>query len=367
MEKHSNRFIGPILAAVITFAVMAAIAVFIYERQSSRDKAELDVLNALSTRMTGLSRDAAKNALDPRYTDSNGDLVADAPSDPSKLLDPPTLTFCYVTAEQDAEFKTVFSGVMDAISKATGKPVQYVAYNSTVEKLRAMRDGKLSIAGVNTGSVPLAVCTAGYVPLVADADAAGNFQNHMVIIAPADSPLTSIADLRGHELALTEPSSNSGYRVPLVTMRENGMVPPTDYEIRYSGGQVQSVLGIKNKTFEAASVASDILSREQNIGAISTNDYKTIYTSDQTFPGAPIGCAYNLKPDLVAKIKQALLGYDFKGTPLEKFFASNGRVKFVPVDYKADWAFVRRIDDSIGYQYALPPGSDAPAASQPTP
>src|SRR5438105_4443336 len=36
------------------------------------------------------------NKLDPSFTDADGDLIADAPADPSKLIDPPTITFCFV-------------------------------------------------------------------------------------------------------------------------------------------------------------------------------------------------------------------------------------------------------------------------------
>src|SRR5436305_10197040 len=36
-------------------------------------------------------RDPVKNRLDPRFADADGDLVADLPSDPTQLVDPPPL------------------------------------------------------------------------------------------------------------------------------------------------------------------------------------------------------------------------------------------------------------------------------------
>jgi phosphonate transport system substrate-binding protein len=357
MDALRNRFLGPAALVVALVALTLATFAVMYQRQVGRVKAETAAVDKSLTDLTGLGNQPLRNALDPRYTDADGDLVADPPTDPAKLIDPPKLTFCYVPSDEAAAFKAAFGDLMAAISKATGKPVEYVAYGSAAEELRAIRSGKLDIAGLNTGSVPMAVCTAGFVPLCQAADAQGAAEYQMKIIVPSDSTLSSLNDLRGHDLTLTEPSSNSGYRTPLVVLREHGMVPPQDYQVRFSNGLVESIEGVKEKRMEAAAVAGDVLLREQNAGHISAGDYKVIYTSDQTFPDAAIGCPHNLKP---------ALGFDWKGTGLEKLFAPEGKVKFIAADYKKSWESVRRIDESIGYAYKLPDGSDAPAASQPT-
>ncbi|HEX8324014.1 MAG TPA: phosphate/phosphite/phosphonate ABC transporter substrate-binding protein [Tepidisphaeraceae bacterium] len=333
----------------------------LYKKQVSSVNDSLADQAALFTRLTGLNEPAARNALDARYVDSDGDLVADAPAEPAKQIDPPTLVFSYVVVEDDAGFRAAFKELMEAIGTATGKPVEYVSYSSLDDKLRALRDGQLHIAGLNTGSVPIGVCTAGFVPVSQLGDASGNAGYRLQIISPADSKLTKLTDLRGRELTLTEPSSNSGYKAPLVLLRENNLRPPTDYLLRYSQGHSQSIAGIKNKLFEAAAVAGDVLQREQNEGRIAATDYKVLYTSDQLFPGAALGYTSTLKPELAAKIRQVLVSFDWKGTGLEKQFAAEGKTKFVPADYRKNWEYVRRIDESIGFNYAL----RAPA-TQPT-
>ena len=40
-----------------------------------------------------------------------------------------------------------------------------------------------------------------------------------------------------------------------------------------------------------------------------------------------------------------MLSFDMKGTSLEADFGSDGATKFVPVNYKNDWALIRRIDE----------------------
>ncbi len=99
-------------------------------------------------------------------------------------------------------------------------------------------------------------------------------------------------------------------------------------------------------------VANDVLKREVAAGTIKPAQFRSIYKSEN-FPTAAIGYAYNLKPELAAKIRAAILDFDWKGTGLEKEFGASNQTRFVPVDYKNDWALVRRVDDSIGFPYQI--------------
>src|SRR4051812_38243483 len=51
-------------------------------------------------KMSGMDRHV-HNVLDPAYTDADSDLVADAPTDAGKLVDPAKITFCYIATEDD--------------------------------------------------------------------------------------------------------------------------------------------------------------------------------------------------------------------------------------------------------------------------
>lgn len=303
-------------------------------------------------RLSGL-QSPVTNRLDPRYVDADGDMIADAPIDPARQIDPPTLYFSYVAVEDPSHYQAAFADLMSHISRATGKPVQYFPATTTEEQLKALRDGKLQIMGANTGEVPEAVCVAGFVPVAALGDGNGSSRYEMQIVVPSDSPIRSVDDLRGHVLTLTDPASNSGYKAPLVLLKSDfGLLPGRDYGVRYSGGHDQSIKGLADGTYEAIAVASDILKRQISDGSIPAAKFRVIYTSE-SFPTAAIGYAYNLKPALAAKIKSALLDFDFKGTTLQKEFGASNQMRLVPVDYKNDWALIRRIDDAIGFSYQL--------------
>src|SRR5690606_16469819 len=51
------------------------------------------------------AQDCERGALDERFCDVAGDLLADAPSDPSALRDPSTLVFTYAPTEDPAVYQ----------------------------------------------------------------------------------------------------------------------------------------------------------------------------------------------------------------------------------------------------------------------
>jgi phosphonate transport system substrate-binding protein len=349
LPPHSSPLLLYVLLFVAAAVGLAAWYFFTVQQPMEgriRDQQELIV------KLSGLQTPVA-NRLDAAYADTNGDLVAAPPADASKFIDPPTLRFSYVYSEDSSGYKAAFADLMKSISDATGKPVDYVDARSTSDQLSMVKHNELDITAFNTGTVPTAVCAAGFVPVAGLGSDKGSSKYEMEILVRANSSLQSVADLAGHELTLTDPGSNSGYKAPLVLIKSDyGLWPGRDYAVRYSGGQERSIAGLADGTYQAVAVANDVLQREIAAGVIKPEQFRSIYKSE-TFPTAAFGYAYNLKPDLVARIRQVLLGVNFTGTSMEKLFAGSGQDRLVAVDYKNDWALVRRIDDMIGFQYSV--------------
>ena len=87
-------------------------------------------------------------------------------------------------------------------------------------------------------------------------------------------------------------------------------------------------------------------------GKIKKSDYRSIYKSE-SFPSAALGYAYNLKPELAAKVKEAIVTFDMKSSDLEQELAPISQSTLIPVTYKNDWALIRRIDDACGQVHEL--------------
>lgn len=291
--------------------------------------------------------------LNPRFQDAGGNLVADPPADPAQLVDPPTLRFAFIEEDDAAKQKAAWQPFMQYLSQVTGKPVQYQLLVGANDMLKCMRDGQLDVAGFNTGSVPTAVNLCGFVPVCAIPTADGTGLTRTVIIVPPNSSIQAAADLRGHELTLTEPGSNSGYKAPLLILRSDfGLEPFSDVQLRYSGSHESSIAGIASGEYQAAAVAEDMLTRQISVGKILPSQYRVIYSSE-SFPTAGLGYVYNLKPELAAKIRRALLTFDWKGTSLEPLLSGTKQTRFVPISYKNDFALIRRIDDEMGIEEAI--------------
>jgi phosphonate transport system substrate-binding protein len=75
---------------------------------------------------------------------------------------------------------------------------------------------------------------------------------------------------------------------------------------------------------------------------------RSIYKSE-TFPTTGYHYVYNLDPRLVEKIKQAFFTFPWEGSGLAVEFKKEA--KFIPIDYKKDWAVLRKIDEANGVKY----------------
>ena len=300
------------------------------------------------TMLVQMGFDSAKPMqLDPQYTDADGDLVADPPKSPSQLVDPDKLVFCFITSETTDSEPSSWNQLVDFVSKRVGKPVEMVTFDSSAEEIQALHDGKVHVARFNTGNVPAAVNAAGFVPFCT----LGRDDNSIVgvysqIIVPAENPIHTPADLKGQMFTFTSPGSNSGYKAALVLLKDRGLLPQRDYDFRFSNSQDSSIQGVSSGKYQAAAVASERLQRAVASGAVDAAKFRIIESS-KPFPPSAIGCANNLAPDLVEKIRSAFLEYAWNGTDLEKLFAGSGATKFVPVVYKNDFEWVRLIADAV--------------------
>ncbi|MEC9368406.1 MAG: phosphate/phosphite/phosphonate ABC transporter substrate-binding protein [Pseudomonadota bacterium] len=293
----------------------------------------------------------AEFGLDARFEDKDGDLIADIPSDPSKQVDPSTLIFAYTPVEDPAVYAKVWDGFLQHMEKITGKKVQFFPVQSNAAQIEAMRAGRLHVAGFNTGSNPIAVACAGFRPFAMMASADNSFGYEMEIITYPGSGIEKVEDIRGKKLAFTSETSNSGFKAPSALLKsEFKMVAGKDFEPAFSGKHDNSILGVANKDYPAASIANSVLARMIDRKVVKAEQIKSIYKS-QTFPTTGYGVVYNLKPELQEKIKEAFFSYPWAGSPLEEEFKKSGEAKFIPITFKGHWEVVRKIDEANNVSY----------------
>ena len=313
----------------------------------------LMVLALAATCLFGTSAMAAecknRGDLDSRFCDDNGDLVADTPSAAGDLLDPDTLIFSYTPVEDPSVYENVFAEFMDYLSKKTGKQVKWYGAESYAAQVEAMRSGRLHVAGISTGPTVFGVNLAGYVPMSIMCKGDGTFGYKLQLITQNDSDIMKVSDLKGRKVAHVTPSSNSGNQAPRALFKDMGVTPDVDYEVIYSGKHDNSIMGVANRDYDAAPIASSVLDRMASKGVVNKDDLRIIWES-QSFPTTSYGYAHNLHPDLQKKVSEAFLTFDWKGTGLAKEFGKQAD-QFCAITFEEHWKPIRLIQKENGTVY----------------
>jgi phosphonate transport system substrate-binding protein len=121
------------------------------------------------------------------------------------------------------------------------------------------------------------------------------------------------------------------------------MLAERDFTPTFSGKHDNSILGVANKDYDAASIANSVKARMIKREVVKDEDLKVLYKS-QTFPTTGYGYAYNLTPELQQKIRESFETFEWEGTTLKEEFEKNGEGQFIPITYQEHWDVIRTID-----------------------
>lgn len=311
---------------------------------------------ALGILVQAAQANCPRGDLDQRYCDHDGDLVADAPTDPSRWVDPDTLIFGFSRGRDPAVYRDAWSDFLEHMGNVTGKKVLFFPAPSSPALIEAMRLGQLHVAGMTTGANALAVNCAGYVSFAMMASLNGDYGYSMEILTYPGSGIEAVEDIKGRTLAFTSPSSNSGFKAPLALLEsEFDLMPNRDFKTTFSGDHDSSILGVANKDYDAAAIANQVKFHMIKREVIKEEDTVVLYRSEK-FPTTSYGHVYNLKPELAEKVKQSFMSFQWEkpdGSPtsLKLEFSKSDEGQFIPITYKEHWNVVRKIDATNNLSY----------------
>jgi phosphonate transport system substrate-binding protein len=126
-------------------------------------------------------------------------------------------------------------------------------------------------------------------PLVVPTNPDGTIGYYSVAIVRTDSPYKSVQDLRGKTWAWVDPNSSSGYLFPQVSFRKMGLDPARHFgKVVFSGGHEQGVIGVLDKTYDAAVTWTNDIEKHTrgglqmllNRGVLKKEDIRIIWVSD---------------------------------------------------------------------------------------
>ena len=220
--------------------------------------------------------------------------------------DPDVLNMVFVPASEKGD-ESDYISLINIISDRANvqiKPIKVVDYNAAVE---AMRAGRAHLAWYGGKTYIKAAEIAN-----ADAFAAGvrkgdeNAGYYAYFVVRADSPITSMNQLKGTTLSLNAIGSTSGDLIPLVEVKKAGLEKSDFKNIVYAGSHDACMLAALNKQSDVCGMSSRNFDARIADGTIKKEEVRIIHRSPLV-PPPPLAYSKLLSKDLRDRIKTATL------------------------------------------------------------
>jgi len=143
----------------------------------------------------------------------------------------------------------------------------------------ALRQGRIDIAFLGPVAYALQSRRAPLEPFARPTHARVGPTFQAVILVPADSPVRSLADLRGQDIALGDLASTSGSWVPRYQLLEAGLMADRDYARRMLGAHDKVALAVAQRTVAAGGLSKPIYLRLLQEGRLDPDAVRVLAVS----------------------------------------------------------------------------------------
>jgi phosphonate transport system substrate-binding protein len=207
----------------------------------------------------------------------------------------------------------------------------YVATNYNAE-IEAMRNGKLEIGEFGPLGYVLAHQVAGAEAVAAFGAKDGKPDTYWAsLVTYPSSGIKSVADIRGHSFAFSDPASTSGHLFPAYGLRKGGIDPNKDIRPVYAGSHTSSFEALYNHKVDAGELNSEQLESAKQRGHYKDGDLVFLWKSDP-IPTDPFAVRGDLPPAFKAKVIAVLQNLDLSSLPAadRKIMVGAGITRLVP-------------------------------------
>jgi phosphate/phosphite/phosphonate ABC transporter binding protein len=198
--------------------------------------------------------------------------------------------------------------------KVTIMPLEFAA----IEPM--LKDGKVDFLLANSAFYVEMEKLYGAKPVAMQVNSAGGKpvkEFGGVIFVRKDSPLNTLADLKGKKFMVVKASSFGGGQMAMRLLLQKGVDYKKDFaEFKEGGKHDNVVLAVKNGAMDAGTVRSDTLEAMEKEGKISLADFKIINQikdgfpfvhSTELYPEWPMAAAKHVPADKAKKLGEALM------------------------------------------------------------
>jgi phosphonate transport system substrate-binding protein len=243
-----------------------------------------------------------------------------------------TVRFGVEPYDTAARLVPIYEKVGKLIGEKLGCKVEvYVAtsYNAEIE---AMRNGKLDIGEFGPLGYVLAhqVAKAEAVAAFGTADGKPNSYWASLVTYPG-SGIKTVADIKGHSFAFSDPASTSGHLFPAYGLRRAGVDPEKDIKPVFAGSHTASFEALYNHKVEAGELNSEQLESAKQRGHYKDGDLVFLWKSDP-IPTDPFCVRGDLPAEFKKKVAEVLQSLDLTSLDAadRKIMVGAGITRLVP-------------------------------------
>lgn len=248
--------------------------------------------------------------------------------------------------EAPTELQRKFRPLGEYLEKETGYKVQFTPVSDYAAVVEGLAAKKIDLAWLGGFTFVQAKLRTGgeAIPIVQRAEDEV-FTSKFIV--PANSPVTSLVELKGKTFAFGSPSSTSGHLMPRFYLLKDGIDPDKDFKnIAFSGAHDATVAFVASGKVEAGVLNASVMDKLAEKGDANARRVKVIATTPPYFD-------YNwtvrpgLDPALRQKITQAFLKLDRADPAQRELMELQRASKFVPTT-AANYDGIERAARSAG-------------------
>ncbi len=201
----------------------------------------------------------------------------------------PTLSVMLVPSDGGTEDGTRddWQPLFDALSRHSGYNFDIRVGQSYASVVEAIAAGRIDIAYMGTVSYLLAR-ERGPVEVLAIGEMEGGAFYYSGLFTLIDSPVKTVADLRGRSLALTDPGSSSGFVYPLNILFSEGVNPERDLShLMITGSHANSLNALIQGHVDVAASPFESYIRAVRQGVVDPRRVRILAKSDP-IPNPPL-------------------------------------------------------------------------------
>jgi phosphonate transport system substrate-binding protein len=231
------------------------------------------------------------------------------------------------------------------LEQRTGYTVDTLQATSYVGIVEAMSSGDVQVAWLPPMAYVFAHQRNGAQPILKVVRHGSPTYRGQIVVA-ADSPIKTLADLKGRKVAFPDQTSASGHLYPKALLLEHGVDPEVDCEVIFAGSHDAALTCLLKGSADAACTFEDA---RKGIRTAFPDVMETTRVLQTTvdIPADCVAVSSDLAPDVVANVNTALAAIAADETGKQVLMELYEIEGLVPAT-DADYAPVRKMAEQLG-------------------